>query len=530
MEFDLLLTNGKVYDGLGNPPQPVDVGITGDTIRDVGELRKADAKRVVDLAGLTLCPGFIDVHSHSDAYALVEPSAASKITQGITTEVVGNCGASAAPLAGAYKMPSDWRSHTFPGTWSTVAEYRALLDATKPAVNIAMLIGHNTLRAGVVGYEGRPATPDEQREMERRLEQCFEEGACGFSTGLIYIPGVFAPREEVSALCQVVADYDGVYTSHMRSESSGLLEAIEETIEYGRASGARVQISHLKTAGRANWHKIDAALERIRTARAEGLEVCADRYPYTAACTDLDVILPDWALDGGHAAILARVRDPQTRAQLRAELLEARGEAYWGTVHVGSTHHPDNARFKGIPLCDVAKTLGLEPVDAMLHLVDTDELKTTGIFFGMSEDNMWRILGEPYVMLGSDGSIHAPEGPLASNHPHPRAYGSFPRYVRAVLDGKTVPLAEAIRKMTSLCASHFGFADRGVLAKGYRADLVAFAPDEVQDHSTFAEPHQLSTGMRLVIVNGVVTIENGRATGQRGGRFVGGDGSRLCLH
>jgi N-acyl-D-amino-acid deacylase len=520
MGFDLLLTNGKVYDGLGNPPRPVDVGITGDTISAIGELRKAEAARVLDLAGLTLCPGFIDVHSHSDAYALVEPSAASKITQGITTEVVGNCGASAAPLHGEYRMPSDWRSHSFPGSWSTVAEYRALLDQTRPAVNMAMLIGHNTLRAGVVGYEGRAATAEEQKTMEQRLAQSLEEGACGLSTGLIYIPGVFAPREEVAALCRVVAAYDGIYTSHMRSESSALLEAIDETLDYGRQSGARVQISHLKTSGRSNWHKIDDALQKIRDARAEGLDVCADRYPYTAACTDLDVILPDWALDDGHAAILARVRDPETRKRLHDELLEARGDAYWETVHVGSTHHPDNARFKGMPLCDVARVLGVEPVDAMLYMVDTDELKTTGIFFGMSEDNMWRILGEPNVMLGSDGSIHAPHGPLSHDHPHPRAYGSFPRYLRAVLDGKTVPLAEAIRKMTSLCASHFGFPDRGVLAQGYRADLVAFAPDEVQDHATFAEPHHCSTGMRLVIVNGVVTIENGKETGQRGGRFV----------
>lgn len=521
MGFDLILSGADVHDGLGNPPRRVDVGISGDTIVEVGDLFRAEAKAVIDLTGYILAPGFIDVHSHSDVYALVEPSAASKITQGITTEIVGNCGASAAPLYGEYKLPSDWREQTCPGAWHTVAEYRALLDRVTPAVNVALLIGHNTLRAGVVGYEGRPARSDELATMKQRLDESLAEGAIGFSTGLIYIPGTFAPREEVEALCHVLAARDGIYTSHMRSEGDQLLEAIDETIEYGRRSGARVQISHLKTSGKRNWHKLDAALERIRHAREkEGMDVAADRYPYTAACTDLDILLPDWALNDGHAAILARVRDADTRARMRDEILAARDDAYWDTVTVGSTHHPDNEAFKGKPIRDVAAALGVEPVDAVFHLVEKDGLKTTGIFFGMSEENMWRILEEPYVMIGSDGSIHAPVGPLSHDHPHPRAYGSFPRYLRAVLDGRTVALPEAIRKMTSLAAAQFGFRDRGIVAKGYRADLTAFRRDKVQDRSDFVKPHQLSEGMDLVVVNGVVTIQDGQPTGARAGRFV----------
>lgn len=522
MNFDAIIRNADVYDGLGNPPRRLDVGVCGEQIAAVDNLMAAEAPMDIDATGLAVCPGFIDVHSHSDVYALIEPSAASKITQGITTEVVGNCGASAAPLHGAYKLPADWAAHPHPGKWSTVAEYRALVDQVQPGVNIALLIGHNTLRAGVVGYEGRPATADELTQMKQRLHESLEAGAIGFSTGLIYIPGTFAPREEVEELCAVLAEHDGIYTSHMRSEGAELLEAIEETIGYGRSSGARVQVSHLKTSGRENWHKIDDALQLIRDARdREGMDVAADRYPYIAACTDLDILLPDWALDDGHAAILARIRDADTRARIREEILAAREEDYWDTVVVGSTHHPDNVPFKGTPLRKVAEALGVEPVDAMFTLIDRDELKTTGIFFGMSEDNMWKIFAEPYVMVGSDGSIHSPDGPLAKNHPHPRAYGSFPRFLRGVLDGRRMDLTEAIRKMTSLPAAQFSLYGRGVLAPGYQADLVAFRPNEIKDRADFVNPHQLSEGVEWVIVNGVVSVAAGKMTGERGGRFVG---------
>lgn len=522
MAFDYLFTGAEVYDGLGNPPRCVDVGVTGDQISAVEHNLRAEAAEVVDLTGYVLCPGFIDVHSHSDIYALVEPSAFSKITQGVTTEVVGNCGASAAPRYGAHRLPADWARHTLPGEWQTVADYRALVDTVQPAVNLALLVGHNTLRAGTVGYEGRAATTAEMQQMKDRLRQALDEGALGLSTGLIYIPGRFAPREEVEKLCRVVAEQDGIYTSHMRSEGDGLWEALDETLNYGRASGVRVQVSHLKTSGRANWSKLDGALERIWHARErDGLDVCADRYPYTAACTDLDIVLPDWALDGGRTAILERVRDPQTHARLRTEMTAARDPDYWGSVTVGSVHHPAIAHFKGVPLCDVAKELALDPVEALLHLIDLDELQTTGIFFGMSEDNMWRILAEPYVMLGSDGSVFAPTGPLSSNHPHPRAYGSFPRWLRAVCDGCCVPLAEAIRKMTALPAAQFGFSDRGVLAPGYRADLTAFHKATVADRADFVNPHQAAVGIEYVMVNGVPTLANGQLTGHRAGVFVG---------
>jgi len=519
--LDLKIVGGQLIDGTGALGRLANVGIRGDRIADVGDLSAIPAKKTLDAAGRCVTPGFIDVHSHSDAYLLIEPSAPSKIFQGVTTEVVGNCGASAAPLAGEYQMPSDWRSQEYPRAWKTVGEYRAVLDAAKPAVNAVLLIGHNTIRAGVMGYEARAARADEIRRMEKLLDQALEEGGAGLSTGLVYQPGMFAESSEVVDLAKVAARRNKIYTSHMRSEGKRLLEAIDETLDVGRRAGIRVQVSHLKTSGRSNWHLLDGALERIHKARAEGLEVASDRYPYTASCTDLDVILPDWASGGGREVVMGRLRDPSTRKKIREDILAARAGNYWETVMIGSTWHADNARFQGEKLPDIARVLGVEPVDAALHIMETDELRATAIFFGMSEENMWRILAEPYVMIGSDGSLRSPEGPLSHDHPHPRAYGSFPRFVRASLDGKTVPLPEAVRKMTSLAAEQFRLKDRGTIAKGMLADVVVFDPAKIAERSTFVKPHQLSEGIDELIVNGVLTIHRGKPTGDRGGRFLG---------
>jgi N-acyl-D-amino-acid deacylase len=526
--FDLLITGGDVLDGMGTDPVRSDIGITGDTIAAVGDLSNAEARQVIDLGpacpqspqSAIVCPGFIDVHSHSDAYLLIEPLAPSKLYQGVTTEVVGNCGASAAPLTGEYRMPSDWREMAFPGGWRSVAEYRALLEEVGPAVNALLLVGHNTLRAGVVGYENRLATIDERRAMAALLARGMDEGARGLSTGLIYSPGMFAPRDEIVELAQVAADHDGIYTSHMRSESRYLLEAIDEALAIGNASGIRVEISHLKVGGRDNWGLIDAALDRIRSARERGQEVAADRYPYTSACTDLDVIFPDWAAEGGRDAVLGRLRSPAERARLREDLLASRSDAYWPTVTIGSTSHAENRRFQGMPLLEVASELGVEPVDAVLHLTETDELKTGAFFFGMNEDNMLRILAEPYVMLGSDASLRAPTGPLSHDYPHPRAYGSFVRFLRMALDGRTVPLPEAVRKMTSLPAQQFSLADRGTLAVGKRADIAILVPGRLRETTGYADPHRLAEGVSHVMVNGVLTLVDGKPTGQRNGRFL----------
>ena len=518
---DLKIVNGRVLDGTGAPERCADVAVAGDRIAEVGDLSAAAARETLDAAGRIVCPGFIDVHSHSDAYLLIEPSAPSKIFQGITTEVVGNCGASAGPRLGECRMPSDWQAQTYPGAWRTVAEYRALLDSVRPAPNVVMLVGHNTLRASVMGYADRAATADELAAMRRLLERSLDEGGAGLSTGLVYAPGLYAPAGEIEDLARIVAARGGIYTSHMRSEGRRLLEAIDETIGVGRATGCRVQVSHLKTSGPANWGLLDGALDRIRRARDSGIEAASDRYPYTASCTDLDVILPDWAAAGSRAEILARLRDPAQRTRIRDGILATRGDGdYWDRLTIGSTRHPDNRSFAGRPVRAVAAALGVEPVDAALHLMETDELSTGGIFHGMSEDNMWRILAEPWVMIGSDGSLRSPEGPLSHDHPHPRNYGAFPRFLRASLDGRTVPLPEAVRKMTSLPADHFRLTGRGRIACGAQADLVVIDPERLRDTADHARPHRLAEGVDALVVNGVVTIRSGRVTGGRGGRFL----------
>jgi N-acyl-D-amino-acid deacylase len=516
--FDILIQGGEVLDGTGAPARRADVAITGERIVAVGDLARAEARATLKATGRVVCPGFIDVHSHSDTFILLEPTAPSKIFQGVTTEIVGNCGASTAPRQGAYQPPTDWREKNYPGTWHSVAEYRALLAQVQPAVNLVLLIGHNSLRAGVIGYAARAATADEVRAMGALLERALAEGGAGLSTGLIYTPGLYATPEEVRALVTIVAHHGKMYTSHMRSEGDGLLEALDETLGLGHATGARVQVSHLKTSGRHNWKKLDAALEKINAARAAGLRAAADRYPYTASCTDLDVILPDWAAGGGRDAVLARLRDGATRRRLRDELATRED---WAGIMVGSLTHPELAPLRGQRIPEIAAALGLEPVEAALHLLDVDELRPSGIFFGMSEENMWRILAEPWVMIGSDASIRALTGPLAVDFPHPRAFGTFPRLLRAALDGQTVPLPEMIRKMTSLPADHFQLAQRGRLVPGAFADVVVFDPQTIRDRATFAAPRQYAEGIEHVLVNGCLTLQQGQFTATRGGRFLG---------
>lgn len=515
--LDYKIIGGQVLDGTGADPVRADVGIAGERIAAIGDLMLAESAAVIDAAGKYVAPGFIDAHSHSDAYLLIEPSAPSKLFQGVTTEIVGNCGASAAPLADAAWLPSDWRDQAYPGAWRSVAEYRCLLEQARPAPNVMLLIGHGKLRAWVMGYQARPATADECRAMARLLEQGLDEGGRGFSTGLIYPPGLFAAPGEIADLARVAARRDGIYTTHMRSEGTHLLEAIEETLAIARQTSVRLEISHLKTSGRNNWSKAEAALNLIRGARAAGLDVAADRYPYTAGGTDLDVILPDWAQEGGRDAVLRCLRDPEEHKRLWQEMTASRPADDWRGIVIGSTAE---VSFRGRSLPEVAQALGVDPVEAALRLIESDELKTSAFFFGMSEENMWKILAEPFVMIGSDASLRSLQGPLSRDFPHPRAYGAFPRFLRAALDGKTIALPEAIRKMTSLPADHFRLKGRGRVVAGDYADLVVFDPNTVTDVATFGEPHALAKGIECVMVNGVPTLDQNGLTGQRAGRIL----------
>lgn len=515
--LDLLIRGGIVVDGTGSAPRVADIGVRSDRIVEVGANTNLRAEREFDARNCLVCPGFIDTHSHSDAYVLSDPAAPSKLFQGVTTEAVGQCGMSAAPRYGAARISSDWEQQTYPGEWKTVAEYRALVDRVGPASNVLLLVGHNLLRAGVLGYEARDATPGEIEEMEHRLDQALDEGAWGLSTGLAYPPGRFAPAGEIESLARRVAARGGLYASHMRSEGLGLLEAIDETLDIGRKTGATVIVSHLKTSGRKAWPLLTAALEKIESAQAGGIRAYADRYPYIASCTDLDILLPAWAMAGTRAEILGRLRDPEANARIRAELEADRTPDAWDLIRVGST---DQRAFLGRPLPEVARELGVSPSEAVLWLIERDNLSTGGIFFGMSEENMWTILARPWVMVGSDASLRSPTGPLSFDHPHPRAYGTFPRLLRAALDGRTVPVEEMVRKMSALPAEVFGIPGRGRIEPGAFADIVVFDPNLVRDCATYEKPHQVSEGIRGVWVNGVAELLDGQATGRRGGRFL----------
>lgn len=530
--FDILIRGGFLLDGTGAPGRAADVGISGDTIAAVGELSGASARVVLEPeahasgvgrrpppAAPHVCPGFIDAHSHSDAYLLIEPASPSKLYQGITTEVIGNCGASAAPIASLAGLPSDWAAHAYPRPWRGFAEYRARLEEARPAVNVVALVGHNTLRRNVIGPHVRPAADGEVESMRRLLAESLEAGARGFTTGLIYVPGMAAARAELVALAGEAGRRGGVYASHMRSEGDRLLESIEETIAVGREAGARVQISHLKTAGPANWGKIDAALDLIRAARADW-PVAADRYPYTSGATELDVLLPAWAGEGGREATLARLADPALRARLRGELGEGRTPDYWEGVTIGSTYAPQSAAFRGMTVRAAAEAQGLDPAEVVLRLCAADRLRTGAFFAGMSAANMERILAEPWVMIGTDASLRAPAGPLSRDYPHPRAYGTVPRFVRLAMDRGIVALPEAVRKMTSLPAAQFALPDRGRIEPGMKADVVVFDPARIRDTATYADPHRLAEGIEHVIVNGVLTLTEGRLTGSRAGRLL----------
>lgn len=532
--FDLLIRRGEIIDGTGAPSFRADVGITGDRIAAMGDLAEAESHLTLDLSTssdhrqpstahpppLVVAPGFIDVHTHSDVNLLVDPSAPNKIRQGVTTEVVGNCGTSAAPIAGRYRLPLSWAGLPLPEPWATVSEYRDRLDAARPAVNVVLLIGHNTLRGGTVGYDNRAATADELIGMESLLEQALDEGGRGLSSGLIYLPGMFAPQDELIRLAAVTARYDGIYSSHIRNEAGQLLAAVDEALLVGRESGARVQVSHLKAAGRANWPLAEKALERLRAARRDGQDAAADRYPYLAGETSLDIVFPGWLADGGRDAMLARLADPAACDRLRRELRELGGGRDWNGIIIGSTHHPDNRCFQGLRLPDVAAALDMSPEDAILYLARTDKLGTQAFFFGQSEKNMIDILAEPYVMIGSDASARSPDGPLGGGFPHPRGYGTFARFLRMSLDGRTVPVEDAIRKMTSLPADFFRLARRGRIAAGMIADIVIFNPATIRDRADYRDPQQFAEGIEHVIVNGTPTLLNGEFTGQRGGIFA----------
>ena len=507
-----------IFDGTGKPGFVGNVLVEGDRIRKIipadCRLPLPSADRVIDATGCLVTPGFIDAHTHSDAYLVIEPDAPSKISQGITTEINGQCGGSVAPRYGEARLSSDWAAVLGDRlTWHSLAEYRTVLEAARPAVNTVQFIGHNTLRSSVVGYAGRSATAEEQREMERLLAQALDEGGWGLTTGLIYQPGKYSTPAEVVALAKVAAKRGGFYATHMRSEGDAILEAIDEVIELVKATGIRAEISHLKTSGRRNWHKIDAVLDKIESAMAEGLLLGSDRYPYCAAGTDLDVLLPDWAQEGAAKAECERLADASLRARIVSEVRAL--DRDWSTVMIGGTWHPDNKRYSGRTVAEI----GGDPGEFVCSILEKDACKTGAFFFGMREENLAKIYSRPWIVPGSDASLRAPWGPLGADHPHPRAYATMPEFYRRVRELGFTREA-TIARMTSVPTERFGIRERGTLVGGSFADIVVWKEEDFKAKATFTDPHRFTSGVVCTMVNGTIPYLNGKFTGDRGGRFL----------
>ncbi|MDQ3388405.1 MAG: D-aminoacylase [Gemmatimonadota bacterium] len=526
--YDLLVRGGRIVDGTGSPWYRGDVAILGDRIAAVGLLPGVRARDTLDATGLIVAPGFIDMLGHSEYPLLRDGRAISKITQGITSEITGEV-SSVVPVNEntLRELGAETRERV---TWRDLDGYFAALERARPAINLGTFVTVGSTRRYAMGDADRSATGAELEVMRRQVAEAMEQGAMGLSSGLIYAPASFASSEEITELAKVAARYGGGYASHIRSEGDRLVEAIEEAIAIGEAAGTWVQVHHLKASGRPNWGKMGAAIAAIEAARARGVDVTADQYPYPASGTGLDAILPNWAHAGGNDSLLARLADPASRARLRAELTEpGEGGSDWrigasaggpSGVMIAGVDTDSLRRYQGMRLDAVARERGQEVVDALLDILLADDAGTSAIYFSMSEEDIELAMRQPWVSVGIDAGARAADSTIQGN-PHPRAYGSFPRILcRYVRERGVITLPDAIRKFTALPAARVGLDERGVVKAGMYADLTLFDADRVCDRATFEDPVQTPVGIEHVIVNGVPVVRGGEVTGARPGRAL----------
>jgi N-acyl-D-amino-acid deacylase len=524
--FDLVVKNGRVVDGTGNPRFKADVGIKDGHISDIGELSSSKADEVIDARGFVVTPGFIDMHAHSDFSLLINPLAESKVRQGITTEVIGNCGSSAAPLNDFLRKQIRETSPVIQEAklklnWSSMGEYLKRLERNGIALNAVSLAGNGNIRALVMEYDSRQPSKSELEEMKKVLAQSLEEGAFGLSSGLIYPPSCYADAKELIELCKIVAKYGGIYTSHIRGEGDTLINSVREAIEIGRKSGAPVEISHHKASGKSNWGKVKRTLKMIDEARSKGVEVTCDVYPYVAGSTGLDAFLPVHAWAGGVEKLVERLKNPETRLQLRHEM--ERSSLFkpdsWNTIMIA--YCKGHREYEGKTIAEIAEQKKTDPFDLVFDLLIEEKASVQIVIFSMREKDMRTVLKHPAAMIGSDSSSTAPYGVLGKGKPHPRTYGTFPRilseYARKT---KLLTLEEAIRKMASFPAQKLKLNDRGLIRKDMAADIAVFDPEKVVDRATYAEPHQYPIGIKYVIVNGKLVVADGKHTHQLPGRAL----------
>jgi N-acyl-D-amino-acid deacylase len=522
-QWDLVLRRGTIVDGSGSPAYEGDLAILEGRIAAVTRSLTGKGREEIDARGLVVAPGFIDIHSHADGTLFDDPRAESVIRQGITTVVVGQDGGSRGPSRDDGSAREQLRrSLRAQNAFASLGDFFAAVDALPSAVNVASMVGLGTVRAIVVGDGSRPPTDSEIARMRAMVNAAVEQGACGASSGLEYVPGAFASRAELAELCRPLAAARLPYATHMRNEDDRLLESLDEAIDVARAAGCPLQVSHLKTQGPRNWPKIDAALDRLQKTRDAGLDVAFDRYPYVAYQTGLTNLFPAWSRDGGPQRFLARVRDASTARRIREETV-AKVELIggWNNVQITSVREANDRDAEGQRLGAWAQRKGVEPYEATIGLLERSGGDVGMVGFAMSEENLERFLAHPLGMVCSDGGAFATEGPARRGHPHPRSLGSFPRVLgHYVRDRRALALEDAVRKMSAFPASRVRLEDRGLLREGFAADVVVFDPAMVADRATFEDPFRYPEGIRAVIVNGAIALRDGERGELRSGRAL----------
>jgi len=533
-EYDVILRGGTIYDGSGDAPYTGDLAISGDRIAALGDIGEASAPLEIDVKGLAVAPGFVNMMCWANESLIEDGRSQSEIRQGVTLEIMGE-GESMGPLNERMKQElldsqSDIR---YDIEWTTLAGYLEWLEKRGISTNVASFIGAATPRNYVLDHEDRDPTPEELEQMRALVRQAMEEGALGVASSLIYPPGSFAKTDELVELSKVAAKYDGMYISHMRDEGANMLEAIDELLTIAREADIRAEIYHFKSSGKENWHLFDPAVAKVEKARAEGLQITADVYTYAASSTGLNAAIPPWVQEGGFEASVERMKDPAIRDRLAQEMLENSDE--WENMYLG-VGSPDNillVSFKsealkpltGKTLAEVAEMRGTDPRYTAMDLIIEDDSRIGTVYFGQSEDIVRKAVSLPWVSFNSDSASQAPEGVFLLSNPHPRAYGSFARVLgKYVREEKVLTLQEAIRKLAALPTTTMRIDDRGQLKTGFYADVVVFDPAKIQDHATFVKPHQYATGMLHVFVNGQQVLKDGEHTGAKPGRFVRGPG------
>ena len=532
--FDLVITNGHIVDGTGSPWYSGDVGIREGKIAAIGNLSAVARARTIDARGMVVAPGFIDMLGQSEQTILVDPRLPSKIYQGITTEITGE-GGSAAPLNDAIVQAdrAGYEHYHIIPDWRTFRQYFARLEKQGMGINLASYVGATQVRRMVLGDDDKQPTPAQLDQMKELVRQAMRDGTVGVSTSLEYAPAPYAKTEELIALAGEASKFGGIYATHMRNESDAVLPAIDEALRIGREGHLPVEIWHIKVAGKANWGRMPEVVAKINAARAAGMDVTADTYAYTAWFNSFSAFIPQWAHDGGDAKLIERLKDPAMRARIRKDMItpSSQWDNEWEEIPgpeailIGVVQNPKLLPLQGKRLSEIAKMWNKDPMDALFDLLIEDNAFTDVAVFGMSEPDVALALQQPWVSIDNDSSGTSPEGILGQEHPHPRAYGTFPRILRKyVREEKKLTLEDAIRKMSALPAQRVRLTDRGVLKTGMWADVVIFDPAAVHDVATFENPNQLSQGMEYVLVNGVPVIDSGKMTGALPGKVLRGAG------